>query len=155
EICDEPASIGTGISAAGPWVAHMAGVVLATEKGLAKRHLIAQEVEGPAGGAMDFSNDARVSVIVGQYIYGGEPSERGGEMGGLKGLDTRYGANKPIELNETDYYPLHYRGDKIASSRVEAWEFMVGGGAGFNQLNGLFTVENPAGRSPDNERLFQ
>jgi len=30
----------------------------------------------------------------------------------------------------------------------------VGGRAGFNQLNGLFTVENPAGRSPDNERLF-
>lgn len=155
EICDEAASIGTGISAAGPWVAHMADVILATEKGLAKKDLIAQEVEGPPGGAMDFSNDPRVSVIVGQYIWGWEAGERGGEMGGLKGLDTRYGANKPIELNETDYYPVNYRGDKIADSRVEAWEFMVGGGAGFNQLNGLFTVENPSGRSPDNERLFQ
>jgi hypothetical protein len=155
EVCDEPASIGTGVALAGPWVAHMADVLLATEKSLAKKHLIAQEVEGPAGGAMDFSNDPRISVIVGQYIYGGEGNERGGEMGGLRGLDTRWGANKPIELNETGYYPLHYRGDKIADSRVEAWEFMVGGGAGFNQLNGLFTVENPAGRSPDNERLFQ
>lgn len=155
EICDEAASIGTGISAAGPWVAHMADVIRDTEKGLAKRHLIAQEVEGPPGGAMDFSNDPRIAVIVGQYIWGWEAGERGGEMGGLKGLDTRYGANKPVELNETDYYPLNYRGDKIADSRVEAWEFMVGGGAGFNQLNGLFTVENPAGRSPDNDRLFQ
>jgi hypothetical protein len=40
--------------------------------------------------------------------------------------------HKPIELNETFYYPGWYKGDKVAASRVEAWEFMVGGGAGFN-----------------------
>jgi len=154
EICDEAASIGTGISLAGPWVAHMADVLLATEKQLPNKHLLAQEVEGPFGGAMDFSADPRFDVVVGQYIQGWIAGEAGGEMGGIRGLDVKYGVNKPIELNETDYYPLNYRGDKIADSRVEAWEFIVGGGAGFNQLNGLFTVENPAGRHPDNEKLF-
>jgi hypothetical protein len=75
-------------------------------------------------------------------------------MGGLRGLDFKYGLNKPIEMNETDYYPLSYRGDKVADSRVEAWEFIVGGGAGFNQLNGLYTVENPGGKTPENEQLL-
>jgi hypothetical protein len=154
EICDEAASIGTGITRAGAWVSHMADVVVATEKALPKKHLIAQEVEGPFGGAMDFSADPRFGVVVGQYINGWIAGEAGGEMGGLRGLDVKYGLNKPIELNETDYYPMNYRGDKIADSRVEAWEFMVGGGAGFNQLNGLFTVENPAGKHPDNDQLF-
>jgi hypothetical protein len=154
EICDEAASIGTGITLAGPWVAHMADVVIATEKNLPKKHLIAQEVEGPFGGAMDFSADPRFDIVVGQYINGWIAGEAGGEMGGIRGLDVKYGVNKPIELNETDYYPLNYRGDKIADSRVEAWEFIVGGGAGFNQLNGLFTVANPAGKHPDDEKMF-
>ena len=154
EICDEAASIGTGISLAGPWVAHMADVVIATEKRLPKKHLIAQEVEGPFGGAMDFSADPRFDVVVGQYINGWIAGEAGGEMGGIRGLDVKYGLNKPIEFNETDYYPINYRGDRIADSRVEAWEFIVGGGAGFNQLNGLFTAANPAGKHPDDEKLF-
>jgi hypothetical protein len=38
---------------------------------------------------------------------------------------------------------------------VEAWEFIVGGGAGFNQLNGLFTADNPAGKSPDNDQMLR
>ena len=155
EICDEPASIGTGIALAGPWVSHLVDVARDTERRLPKQHLIAQEVEGPFGGPMDFSTDPRVSVIVAQYIWGRDPGESGGEMGGMKGLDFRYDANKPIELNETDYYPLNYRGDKIADARVEAWEFMVGGGAGFNQLNGLYTVQNPAGKTPENEQLLR
>lgn len=154
EICDEPSSIGTGITLAGPWVAHMADVVIATEKKLPKKHLIAQEVEGPYAGAMDFSADPRFDIVVGQYIYGQSNGEAGGEMGGMRGLDTKYGLNKPIELNETCYYPIWYDGDKIADSRVEAWEFVVGGGAGFNQLNGLFTVANPAGKHPDDEKMF-
>ena len=70
-------------------------------------------------------------------------------MGGMKGLDYEFGHNKPIEFNETPYYPFQYRkGDAVAASRVEAWEFIVGGGASFNHLNSLYTIENPAGRLP-------
>lgn len=125
-----------------------------TERNLPKKHMTAQEVEGPFGGAMDFSADPRLSIVTAQYIWGGEPNENGGEMGGMKALDYKYNLNKPIELNETDWYPWGYRGDKIAASRVEAWEFLVGGGSGFNHLNGLFTPEDPAGNDPDNQKLL-
>jgi len=154
EICDEPASIGTGVTLAGPWVGDLLQVVRTTERDLPKKHMVAQEVEGPFGGPMDFSADPRLSIITAQYLWGREPDDRGGEMGGMRALDFKYGLNKPIELNETDWYPWGYRGDKIAASRVEAWEFLVGGGSGFNHLNGLFTPEDPAGKAPENEQLL-
>ncbi len=151
EICDEPGHIGTGFELSGPWVAHLADVVVETERGLPKKHLLAQEVDGPLGGPVDFATDPRFTVIVGQYIWGDDE----GEMGGMKGLDFKYKDNKPIELNETGYFPLWYKGDRVGDSRVEAWEFIVGGGAAFNHLNGLFTVENPAGKTPENERVLR
>jgi hypothetical protein len=154
EICDEAASISTGVSLAGPWAGDLLDVVRKTESGLPKKHMVAQEVEGPFGGPMDFSADPRLSIITAQYLWGPEPSEHGGEMGGMRALDYKYGLNKPIELNETDWYPWGYRGDKIAASRVEAWEFLVGGGSGFNQLNGLYTAEDPAGNTPENDQLL-
>jgi hypothetical protein len=154
EICDECASVGTGVGRAGPWVSRMMSVAYDTERDLPQKHLIAQEVEGPFAGPMDFSNDPRLSIITAQYIWGDEPSERGGEMGGMRGLNYKYDLNKPIEMNETGYYPLWYGGDKIADERVESWEFIVGGGAGFNNLNGLYTPENPAGKSPENEQIL-
>jgi hypothetical protein len=150
EICDEPGHIGTGFELSGPWVAHLGDVVLETERSLPKKHLLAQEVDGPLRGPVDFAGDPRFTVIVGQYIWGDDQ----GEMGGMKGLDFKYKDNKPIELNETGYFPLWYKGDKIADSRVEAWEFIIGGGAAFNHLNGLFTVENPAGKTAENERVL-
>ena len=149
EICDEPALF-TPVVEAGPWVRHFVGVIKGTENNLPRRHLIGQEVQGPVGGPIDLAGDPGVSLIITQYLYG--PSD--GEMGGLKGLEFEYAHNKPIEENETDYYPIWYKGDKVADSRVEAWEFIVGGGAGFNQLNGLYTVENPAGKTPDNAQLL-
>jgi hypothetical protein len=77
------------------------------------------------------------------------------EMGGMKGLDYEYGHNKPIEFNETSYYLFQYRkGDAVAASRVEAWEFIVGGGASFNHLNSRYTVEDPAGKAPDNAQIL-
>jgi hypothetical protein len=153
EICDECASTGTGVRT-GPWVGHMMDAARDAERDLPQKHLIAQEVEGPFGGPMDFSADPRVSIITAQYLWGIEPSLRGGEMGGMRALDFKYDLNKPIELNETSWYPWGYLGNGIADSRVEAWEFIVGGGAGFNHLNGLYTPANPAGKSPENEQIL-
>lgn len=154
EICDEPATVGSGVNRAGPWVSYLIGVAHDTERDLPRKHLIAQEVEGPFGGPMDFSADPRVSIITAQYLRGRVPDETGGEMGGLRALDDKYSLNKPIELNETDWYPIWYEGDKISAIRVESWEFMVGGGGGFNNLNGLYTPANPAGRSPENDQIL-
>src|SRR5271170_2009847 len=152
EICDEPALF-TAYEEAGPWVGRLLEVVHTTESTLPKKHLLAQMVEGPIGGPIDFSGSPLLSVIVGQYVWGGEAGRE--QMGGMKGLDYEYGYKKPIELNETPYYPFQYRvGDAVAASRVEAWEFIVGGGASFNHLNARYTAEDPAGNTPDNARVL-
>jgi hypothetical protein len=148
EVCDEP-SLFTSVEEAGPWVARMLEVTHNAEENLLKKHLIGQEVQGPVDGPIDFSGNPLNSIVVTQYLW----HTRDWEMGGLQGLDREYRHNKPIEQNETNYYPL-YSGDKVADSRVEAWEFMVGGGASFNQLNGLFTPEDPAGNTPENAKLL-
>jgi len=150
EICDEPALIGTPLAEAGPWIGHLVQVIKNTESSLPKKHLVAQQLEGPVGGPVDFSDNPDVPVIVVQYVY-----ESGDQMGGMKALDVAYGHNKPIDFNETDYYPFWYKGDKVGDSRVEAWEFIVGGGASFNHLNGQFTVQNPAGKTPDNAQVLR
>jgi hypothetical protein len=152
EICDEAPDIGnppTPLAEAAQWVKHLVGVAKDTEASLPKKHLIAQQMEGPIGGPFDFVGYPDVSIIVTQYVW-----EAGFQMGGMKALDYLYGRNKPIEFNETAYYPFWYKGDKVGASRAEAWEFMVGGGASFNHLNGVFTVENPSGKTADNVQVL-
>ncbi len=149
EICDEPTLNGSPGAEVGQWITHMIGAIKSAEAPLPKKHLIAQQLEEPVNGPVDFSRNPDVPVIVAQYTW-----QAGAQMGGIKALDYIYGANKAIDFNETDYYPIWYQGDKIGDSRVEAWEFMVGGGSSFNQLNGLFTVDNPAGKTPENQQLL-
>ncbi len=181
EICDEPGIHGTRPEDYTPWLAYLAKVIAEielpmeielpaeiehpvevellvevglpakTEAGLPNRHLIAQQVCGTLGGSGDLSGDRHVSLLVGQYI--GETGGR--QFGGVQLLDANYGYDKPIELNETAYYPIWYEGDKIAASRVEAWEFILGGGAGFNHLNGLFSTVNPTAEGTGNEPVLQ
>jgi hypothetical protein len=151
EICDEPYLTGTPIELAGPWIGHMVEVIKKTESGLPQKHLIAQQLEGPMGGPCDYSASPDVSVIVTQYAWEGSYEQ----MGGLKALDYEYDKNKPIDFNETDYYPTWYQGDRVADSRVEAWEFVVGGGGSFNQLNGLYTVRDPGGHTEENAKLLR
>ena len=113
-----------------------------------KKHLLGQQIQGKIGGPVDFTRNPNVSVIVTQYIWE-TPDE---QIGGMKGVDYLYDRNKPIDLNETGYYPLAswYDGDRAGDVRVEAWEFMVGGGSSFNNLNGVFTVQDPAGKAAEN-----
>lgn len=139
EICDEPGIHGTSPEDYTPWLRRLAREVVETESALPNRHLLAQQVCGEMGGTGDLSADPEIGLIVGQYI--GETA--GKQFGGMQLLDSEYAFEKPIELNETAYYPIWYKGDLLGASRVEAWEFMLGGGAGFNQLNGLFSNINP------------
>jgi hypothetical protein len=150
EICDEPGIHGTPPEEYTPWLSRLVEAVAGAECDLPARHLIAQQVCGELGGPGDLSADPRVQVIVGQYIW----EVAGAQYGGMRLLDTDYGHDKPIELNETAYYPIWYRGDLLGASRVEAWEFIVGGGASFNQLNGLFSTFNPAAEATENEALL-
>jgi hypothetical protein len=150
EICDEPLINGTPIELAGPWIGHTVEVIKKAESGLPQKHIIAQQLEGLVAGPVDFSTHPDVSLIVAQYVWAA-----GDQMGGMQALDRKYDSNKAIEFNETDYYPAWYGkdNDKVAASRVEAWEFIVGGGAGFNQLNGVYTVRNPGGKTEDNGQI--
>ena len=113
EICDEPTTKGTPSDRAAEWVGELADVIADTELGLPKKHLIAQQLETE----VDFTADDRVSVIVTQYIRHNQYRQ----VGGVEALDTEYGHNKPIEMNETGYYPLWYDEHKVAASRVEGW----------------------------------
>ena len=149
EICDEPILLGTPEVSAGRWIAHMLQTIVDTERDLPNQHLIAQQVEGPLGGACDFSGHPDVSIVVAQYVW--EASAQ--QEGGMQALEKEYEHDKPIELNETYYFPVWYKGDAVASSRVEAWEFIVGGGASFNHLNGCYTVHDPSGRTADNAKV--
>ena len=151
EICDEPYLTGTPIELAGPWIAHNVEVIKKAESTLPKKHLIAQQIEGPMGRPCDFTGHPDVSVIVTQYAWEGSHEQ----MGGLMALDYEYNKNKPIDFNETDYYPTWYQGDRIAASRVEAWEFVAGGGGSFNQLNGLYTVRDPGAKTEENAQLLR
>ena len=70
EVCDEPA-VFTPFAETGPWVGPLLDVVHNTESKLPKKHLLAQEVEGPFGGPIDFSGSPILSIIVGQYAWEG------------------------------------------------------------------------------------
>jgi hypothetical protein len=152
EVCDEPSSYGTPRALAGPWVGHLVEVINQAESTLPKKHLLGQQVQGAIGGPIDFTSHPNVPVIVTQYMWL-TPDE---QVGGLKALDELYDRNKPIDLNETGYYPLDswYEGDKVDDVRVEGWEFMVGGGSSFNNLNGVFTVSDPAGAAATNKPVL-
>ncbi len=157
EICDEPSSYGspygTPLKLAGAWLRHLIELVSKTEASLPKKHLLGQQVQGPIGGPVDFSALPDVSVIVTQYVWD-TPDH---QLGGMKGVDELYSRNKPIDLNETGYYPLDswYEGDKAGAARVEAWEFMVGGGSSFNNLNAVFSARDPVGKAAENEPVLK
>jgi hypothetical protein len=90
---------------------------------------------------VDFSADPRVDIATGQYV----DRNWGMQLGGMQVLDACWMHNKPIELNETAYFPNWYEeGDRVAAVRAEAWEFIVGGGAGYNHLSAQFTSDNPS-----------
>ena len=157
EIIDEPTIIsgtgpGSNASEVVPWINEMLGTVVETENALPKKHLIAQQVEGGASqGIVNFSADKRISVIVGQYAW-----QNGNQIGAIKLIDDKYKLGKMIEFNETVIYPLGYeKGNALDDSRVEAWEFIVGGGGSYNQLNGLYTTNNENAKGTDNDKILK
>lgn len=148
EVVDEPSVRDTPPADYRPWVEHLLDVISSTESNLPNKHLIAQMQESKKDSLGDFADHPQVTLVVAQYVYISY------SQGAMQALDYEYEHNKPIEYNETAYYPIWYKGDKIASSRVEGWEFIVGGGAGFNHLNGLFTILDPAGKTSENEKIL-
>jgi len=148
EICDEPTNALTNSHKAFHWIEAQIETAIETESRLPKKHIIAQQLEI----GVDFSCDDRVAAIVTQYI-----SLSWRQVGGVPALNSCYVFNKPIELNETAFIGSWIKedtADLLAISRLEAWEFMIGGGAGFNQLNGYFQPYNPSGENETNLKVL-
>jgi len=133
-VCDEPNMSKQPADVYGPWMDRMINAFKTAESALLKKHLLGQTVSyAMRNNAADFSADSRIQYIDTEYARG------------LIDLDNEYGHNKPIQYIESNYYPTQYAGDRLAGARVEAWEYVVGGGAGFMHLNTLYTTQNPAG----------
>ena len=142
DICDEPFQDGCPPEKYHQWISRLIDVIRQTESSLPNKHLIAQTIDSHTrGGPGDFSADERVNVLENEYTWG------------IANIDKEYVHDKPMVLIETAYYP-QYEGDKLAASRVEAWEFLVGGGAAFMQLNGLYSTFNPGAAGTENSKIL-
>jgi len=145
EFIDEPTLFLTPTRKAYEWIDALITKAVAVEEALPNKHMLAQQLEL----GIDFCDDERISVITTQYIGIGAR-----QVGGVPALDNCYCYNKPIELNETFYMNSWKKDNLVSVSRLEAWEFIVGGGAGFNQLNGFYTVQTPSGDCEANDAVL-
>ncbi len=137
EICNEPYWL-KGIPEVEPsikeqqvtdsiyeWQKNIAGTVKQTERGLSKKHLIAQnfanyylKIEKP---------DSNVSILNFHYAY---PP---------KTVTDNYGLNKPVSFDET------FDGVNASGRRREAWPFMLAGGAVYDNLDWSFANDDMTG----------
>jgi len=117
EICNEPYFGGVTLD----WQHHIVEVIVQTEKGLPKKHLISRNVQNGAA-VVDLPNPA---ISVYNFHYASPPDAVG----------MNYGLRKVIGDNETGF-----RGTNDLAYRVEAWAFIVAGGGLFNHLDYSFAV---------------
>ncbi len=117
EICNEPYFGGVTLE----WQHRIAEVIAETEKNLPKKHLVSRNVA---------NNQAKVdqthpAVNVYNFHYAAPPDT----------VALNYGLNKPIGDNETGF-----RGTNDLPYRVEAWAFILAGGALYNNLDYSFVA---------------
>ena len=116
EIMNEPYTRAVPID----WQHHIAGIVVETERGLAKKHLISQNIANKSGAVMA----AHPAVTVFNFHYAAPDA-----------VSANYGLNKVIGDNETGF-----KGTSDTPYRQEAWEFILAGGALFNHLDYSFAA---------------
>lgn len=122
EICNEPYFGGVTLD----WQKHIANVITEAERNLPNKHLISQNI---ANGAATAAN-VHPNVSIYNFHYAAPPDA----------IALNWQAKKPIGDNETGF-----RGTNDLAYRREAWEFILAGGALFNNLDYSFTVRHPAG----------
>ncbi|HWO42184.1 MAG TPA: hypothetical protein VNO43_10310, partial [Candidatus Eisenbacteria bacterium] len=114
EIMNEPSIVDPA------WHSSMIQEVVRTEASLPNKHLIAVD-----RGEMYESLNPKPSIINSHYTYGST------WMGAMELLDRLYDADRILAADEMSEVPAHMT---AADGRVEAWEFMVGGGSIYNGL---------------------
>lgn len=143
EICNEPYFGGVTLA----WQHHIAEVIAETERGLGVRHLISQNVANDKAKV----TDPHPAISIFNFHYASPPET----------VAMNYALNKVIGDNETGFKgtnDLHYR--------REGWQFLLAGGALYNNLdysfvagfeNGTFVypAKAPGGGNPEFRRQMK
>lgn len=124
EICNEP-YFGDTLALQG-WEAHMTGIVTDTEKDFVNKHLISNNVQN----FKKLVPEPRPHVSIYNFHYAEPPVT----------VPLNYHLNLPLGDNETGF-----RGIEGTIYRIEAWRFLLAGGALFNHLDYSFTTDNEDG----------
>jgi hypothetical protein len=122
EIANEPYFAGVTLE----WQHRIAEVIAETEKDFPRRHLISQNV---ANGRAKVKNP-HPAISIFNFHYCHPPDV----------VAMNYGLNKPIGENETGF-----RGKEDVLYRTEGWDFILAGGALYNNLDYSFTYKNAKG----------
>lgn len=122
ELCNEPYFGGVTL----PWQHRIADVIVETERTLPQKHLITQNI---ANGAAKILNP-HPAVSVFNFHYATPP----------RTVAMNYGLNRALGDNETGF-----RGRADSTYRKEGWEYLLAGGALYNNLDYSFTVKAPDG----------
>ena len=129
------------------WHEAIAAEIIAAESALPpeRRHLIAYNTDYAESEGV---GPVPASVGVVNFHY----------LNRLKPMLAAYELNKPLGYDETRWvaherYPEYLNTMPAEAGRLEAWEFLVGGGAVYSNLNHAYQVDNPAGRRPESEKF--
>ncbi len=137
DLCDEPCIAGASDSAVTSWLRALKDAFLETEQALPKKHILGQTVQSMSP---DLSKDAWCNWLPTEYVAPARAA-----------FEKDYAANKPIVNVESDYYGFgNVKPYTVDDVRVEGWWFMVGGGAGFINLNGEYYRGHETG-GPDTQ----
>ena len=122
EICNEPYFQGVTLE----WQEHISRTIAGTEEGFAKKHLIAQNWANGSS-AVERPNPL-VSLF--NFHYSRPPAS----------VAMNWKLNRAIGNNETGF-----DGAADATYRIQGWEFLMAGGALYNNLDYSFTVGHEDG----------
>jgi hypothetical protein len=122
EVCNEPYERSILME----WQHRIVDAIVETERGFPQRHLISLNV---ANGRKKIE-EPHPAVSIFNFHYCTPPDA----------VTMNYGLNRPIGENETGF-----RGYDDVLYRTEAWDFLLAGGALFNNLDYSFSPGHPAG----------
>ncbi len=126
EVCNEPYFGGVTM----PWQHKIVDTIVEEEKGFPARHLISLNI---ANGQKKVE-DPHPAVSIFNFHYCVPPDT----------VAMNYELNKAIGENETGF-----RGRDDVLYRTEAWDFLIAGGALYNNLDYSFTPKHPDGSFRD------
>jgi Cellulase (glycosyl hydrolase family 5) len=109
------------------WHDHMAKTIMDTEAALPNKHLIA--VDGPE---LYSAMSVKPSVLNTHYVNDLGAHGKIHWIAAFPMLDDYYRLNIPLGFDETAVTPKE---ESVEDARVEAWEFIVGGGSVYDNLN--------------------